>query len=351
MAIDWIIAGGLASGALAGAAARFGRLCTMGAIEDALIGRDFRGAKAWGVAIACAIAFTGAGSALGLVNVTGSSYRTDSLHVLGVVIGGLMFGLGMTLAGTCSFGLLVRAGGGDLRAAVTAAILGASAAAVTSGLLAPLREPLLGIGRIPLDLPLSSPLLTSIALAAGAALVLPAALDRRLWRRPRLLLSALALGLAVAIGWAATSQAVDALSLTRPETLSFVAPLARLLLQLVDRPYLSIGFGGFAALGAIAGSVAVAAWRGDIRFEAFDDAREMGRHAGGAVLMGFGGVLAQGCTIGQGVSAASVLSLSAPLFIAAVIIGARIGLWHLIDGEIKWWPGRQLRRVFRSTLM
>ena len=68
-------------------------------------------------------------------------------------------------------------------------------------------------------------------------------------------------------------------------------------------------------IGVVFGSFVVSTSRGEFRWEAFDDQREMRRHLLGALLMGFGGVLARGCTIGQGLSAASTLALTAPVAI------------------------------------
>jgi uncharacterized membrane protein YedE/YeeE len=84
--------------------------------------------------------------------------------------------------------------------------------------------------------------------------------------------------------------------------------------------------------GVVVGSLAVAVLRREARWEAFDDPREMRRHLIGSVCMGLGGVLAQGCTIGQGMSAASVLAFSAPLAVLGMVIGARLGLAWLIEG-------------------
>ena len=146
MAVNWVIVGGFLCGVLAGGASRYGRLCTMSAIEDALAGRDFRGAKAWGIAIVVAIAATQLMAAVQLIDLAHTPYAGDRVHILGTILGGAIFGLGMTLVGTCSFGLLVRAGGGDLRAAVAALIVGVVAIAMTAGGLAHLRAPLLAVG-------------------------------------------------------------------------------------------------------------------------------------------------------------------------------------------------------------
>jgi uncharacterized protein len=262
------------------------------------------------------------------------------LHLLGIVLGGLLFGLGMTLAGTCSFGLVVRAGTGDMRAAVTAVFVGIFAFAATSGVLAPVRETLVSIGVIQANPSLVQHLADKFGNSgrallplAGTLLIVAIVLDRRLRSRPRLLFGSSCLGLAIMLGWFTTSRAVDAMSLDRPESLSFVAPVGRALLQVMVEPFRNVGFGVAALVGVVLASFAVAALRGDIRWEAFDDATEMRRHLAGAALMGLGGVLGQGCTIGQGLSAGSTLALSAPIFIAAVVVGARLGLWHLLDGH------------------
>ena len=352
MAIDWVIVGGLSCGALAGGAARFGRLCTMSAVEDALVGRDYRGAKAWGLAIAGSVLATQVLGWLGWVDLARSPYAASQLHVLGTVLGGFLFGLGMTFVGTCSFGLLVRAGGGDLRAAVSAMIVGIVAIAATAGALSAGREALLSVGSVnfaayggsSIDGLLGNVVGTRGAqamLACVLALLIIAPLaDRRLRNRRRLLIGSVLMGMAIVAGWLATSFAVDALALDRPESLSFVAPVGRALLQFMMEPFRNIGFGVSAAAGALGASLIIAVWRREFRWEAFDDAIEMRRHLLGAALMGMGGILAQGCTIGQGLSAASTLAISAPIFIASVLVGAKLGLAYLIEGRAMWRLGR-----------
>lgn len=351
MPIDWVIVGGFVCGALAGAAARYGRLCTMSAIEDALAGRDYRGAKAWGLAAAVAVALTQFLSSMGWVNLTGSVYSGSTVHILGTLLGGLLFGIGMTLVGTCAFGLLVRSGSGDLRAAVAAVAVGVVAMSATAGPVARVRQPLLGLGVVDLrhwtvpslrDVPSASwrAVVAAGLVAVCVALILAPLLDAKMRRRPRLLLGAVGMGLAVALGWLITSNAVASLTLDRPQSLSFVAPVGRALLQLMMEPFRDLGFGVASALGVVTASTAVALRRRELRWEAFDDPVEMRRHLLGAAFMGLGGVLAQGCTIGQGMSALSTLAVSAPLFIVAVLAGAKIGLGHLIEGRSLWRLGR-----------
>ena len=347
----WLAIGGFLVGLIAGAAARYGRLCSMGAIEDALIGGDFRAAKAWGLALAVAMLGTlGVGRWLGL-DFAASVYTSGTLDVAGAVLGGALFGLGMALAGTCSFGLLVRAGGGDLRAMVSAIVIGISAFAFTAGALAPVRAMLTGLASVDLE-PFGGPLVSGIAARAwpqyaailafvipgamAVVLIMAAAFDRRLRRRPRLLSASVALGCAIAAGWAVTGIAIDALETTRLESLSFVAPVGRALLQLMSDSLREVGFGVASVAGVLLGASTVALAKDDIRWEAFDDPREMRRHLVGAVLMGLGGVLARGCTIGQGMSAASVLAISALLVMLGVVIGAKLGLMFLLEGRSLW---------------
>ncbi|MGE0516812.1 MAG: YeeE/YedE family protein, partial [Hyphomicrobiaceae bacterium] len=270
------------------------------------------------------------------------------LHLFESLVGGGMFGLGMTLVGTCSFGLVVRAGGGDLRALVSAMIVGIFAYAVTAGLLFPAREmvadigvlDLTSFGRASLDRLLAEAVGENVARVAapiGFAMLGAIALtDKRVLKRPRLIASAVLLGLAVAGGWFATSMAIEAMTATRVESLSFVAPAGRALLQFMALPLRDVNFGVAAVIGALLASFAVAVAKREIRWEAFDDAREMRRHFAGAALMGIGGVLARGCTVGQGLTAASVLALSALPFIIGVLIGAQAGLKFLIEGTALW---------------
>ncbi len=347
----WLLAGGFVCGFAAGAAARYGRVCSMSAVEDALVGRDFRAAKAWGLALAVALVLTQILSMFWPLDWTASVYGAPVLDMLGTFVGALIFGFGMALVGTCSFGLLVRAGSGDMRAVVSACVVGISAFTVTAGVLAPLR--LLLTTPLTVDTtPFGGPMISGIAgqlfgidrgqagLAAAFALafvlVATAVLDRRLRRRPRLLLAAVVMGASIAGGWLVTAMALERLDTARLESLSFVVPVGRLLVQIMTDQLRDASFGVAAVVGVVAGACATAIMKKEVRWEAFDDVREMRRHMLGAFLMGIGGVLARGCTIGQGMSAASALAISAPIVVVGVIVGAKIGLSLLLEGRAIW---------------
>ncbi|MCG6904765.1 MAG: YeeE/YedE family protein, partial [Rhodobacter sp.] len=130
---------GLIGGVLLGLAARLGRFCTLGAIEDLLYqGSDVR-MRMWGVAIATATAGSFALIGLGLLPAEKTLYLGLAWNPLASILGGLMFGYGMALAGNCGFGALARLGGGDLRSFVIVVVMGLAAYVTLSGPLAGLR--------------------------------------------------------------------------------------------------------------------------------------------------------------------------------------------------------------------
>lgn len=337
-----LIIGGFVCGLLAGIAARYGRLCSMSAVEDAVIGGSWRGMKAWGLALSIAIILTQLAAWLDLFHPPSSMYATASLDWPSALMGGIVFGFGMALTGTCSFGLLVRLGGGDLRALISSLFVGIAAFAFSSGILSPLRQTITGLSTISLGSPNEAllPGLIEANFGKTAALFIcgyivffllsSAFSDGRLLRRPRLMVSGVILGAAIAGGWAVTGYSYFNMDTARIESLSFVAPTGKILLEVMSPRLQDAAFGIVSVLGVICGSLVVSAARQEIQWEAFDDAREMRRHLVGAVLMGVGGVLAKGCTIGQGLTAGSVLSVLVPLTLIGIFIGAKLGLAVLL---------------------
>jgi uncharacterized protein len=352
-----LILGGLACGFLAGGAAQFGRLCTFSAIEDAVTARDYRRARAFVLALLTALCTSQALVAAGVLDLSANPYAQPRIEVLGLILGASLFGLGMSLVGTCGFGLLMRIGTGDLRALMSAVVLGIAAAAATGGLLSPVRLAIASLWsvetaglpwpRVPWAatgfIGVTSSVLISMALSAS--LLAWTMSSVRFRRRRNLILAGIGLGTAVTFGWIVTGILADPFGTQRLESLTFVAPLARVLLLTMGETITGAGFAVASVAGVVLGSFAVAWWRDERRWEAFDDAREMRRHLIGAVLMGFGGVLARGCTIGQGLSAASTLSVTAPIAILFMILGARLGLLYLIEGRSLWSSGHRKTKV------
>jgi uncharacterized membrane protein YedE/YeeE len=358
----WLVGGGLAVGASIGFAARYARLCSFGAIEDALMGEDTRRLRVFALALGIAILGTQALIIAGWLDVRLTTYAPPALPVVAIAIGGVMFGLGMALVGTCGFGSLVRLGNGDLRSLVVILIFGAAAYATLRGFLAGLRIDYLEALALPMPDATRAELASVLSRAFGAdvrPLVAPAlglglglglcwlAIgDPRLRRTPRLMAAGTVLGLAVVAGWLITITASDEFAAApRPQSLTFVSTVGKTLYAGIFHPVGFADFGVATVLGVVIGSFLAGLVNREWRWEAFDDDREMRRHMSGAVLMGIGGILAGGCTVGQGITAGSVLSLSWPLAVGGIVVGARLGIAILVEGSTRDALGRGWRSL------
>ena len=330
---------GLSGGLVLGLAARLGDFCTLGALESAVYGKDQKRLRLWGVVLAVAILGTQLGAMAGLVDVGASFYHTIAWNPLASIAGGLLFGYGMALAGNCGFGALVRFGGGDLRALVIVVTMGIFGFVAMAGPLAPLRVALFpqpvatgpqGIVHDMAGLGLPPALVVVVLVAA----LLAWALSHAGLRRSRgMLVWGVAAGLAVVWTFAGTSWLHDlSLGAVGVEGPSYTAPVGRTLIWLMTSTAGGITFSVGSVVGVMAGALAGSLWRGMFRWEACEDPRELGRQVGGAVLMGIGGVIAMGCSVGQGVSAFAALAWSAPVTLAAMAAGAWFGLRQLIGG-------------------
>ncbi|MDX1785911.1 MAG: YeeE/YedE family protein [Roseovarius sp.] len=338
----WLVALiGFGGGVLLGLASRLGRFCTLGAIEDFLYqGSDTR-LRMWGLAIGLAGVLSFLAALLGLLDPSQTIYHLAAFSPLAHVVGGLLFGYGMSLAGNCGLGALARAGGGDLRSFVIVLVMGIAAYVALSGPLAQLRVALVDATTLHTGARSYADLIApSGGVAANVAgLVICAAFTlAALWSRAFLaeratLFWAAVVAVAVATGWIGTQWVADT-GFGAQAVLShtFTAPLGETVLFVMTSSGGGISFGIGSVAGVLAGAFAGSLIKGRFRWEACEDPRELKRQILGAVLMGGGAVLALGCTIGQGISAMSVLALGAPLTLGAIFIGAMIGLRQLIEG-------------------
>ena len=333
----WLLAAmGFLGGIALGLAARLGRFCTLGALEDFQYGHETVRLRMWGLALGSAITGTFLAAAFGWLDVSTAIYLTEAPPLLAAATGGLIFGLGMALAGNCGFGALARLGGGEMRSFVVVVVIGVSALATASGVLSPLRlamfpEPSVqGIsitGALGRATGLSP---TALGLAIGLAIC---ALSARTggWR----ILWGLPVGLAIAGGLIGTHYvAAHGFEPVAVRSHSFSAPIGETFIWLMLSSGLSPSFASGSVLGVLAGAVAGSRIRGVFRWQACDDHRELHRQIVGAAMMGFGAVLSLGCSIGQGISAFAVLGLSAPVTLAAIWIGGWIGLRVLVEGRM-----------------
>jgi uncharacterized membrane protein YedE/YeeE len=333
---------GLLGGIALGLAARLGRFCTLGAIEDLLYGGSDTRLRMWVLTIGTAITGSFALIGLGLLDPDLSFYLSIRWMPAASVVGGLMFGYGMALAGNCGYGAIARLGGGDLRSFVIVLVMGVSAFAVLYGPLAPLRNLLFPQTPVTSDIPpglahhlaaFSGLPLAGIGIAIGLVVCLAALSSSSLRTKPKLVFWAMVVGLAIVSGWAGT-QWVHATGFDQLPVVShsFSAPVGESILFAMTgnlRP-LSFAVGSVAGvwLGAFIGSLI----KGHFRWEACEDPRELRRQILGAAIMGAGAVIALGCTVGQGMTAFSLLAISAPVTFLAIFAGAALGLRQLIEG-------------------
>ena len=331
---------GLGGGVLLGLAARIGRFCTLGAIEDFFYQNDDTRLRMWGVAISVSILGSFALIGTGLLPVEKTLYLGAVWHPLGSVIGGLMFGYGMALAGNCGYGALARLGGGDLRSFVIVVVMGLAAYVTLSGPLAALRVWLFppiaasnpqGFGHFLGESLGVSPV--AVGTFIGIILLVESLRPTNFRRKFAAVAWAAVVGLAVVSGWAGTAWVADiGFDAVPVGSHTFAAPVGEAMLYAMTSSGNSLSFGIGSVGGVLAGAFIGSLIKGHFRWEACDDPRELRRQILGAALMGVGAVLAAGCTIGQGVSAFSLLAFSAPVTFGAILLGAWFGLRQLIEG-------------------
>jgi uncharacterized protein len=261
--------------------------------------------------------------AAGLVSFDGHRFLAAELPVLAIVAGGLLFGAGMVLTRGCASRLTVLFASGNLRAGLVLLIFAVTAHATLKGVLAPLRTSL-GSVTLPLGEGASLAALPGGALvwsALIAATALAIALRSRV--RPLHLGLALLLGLLVPLGWVGTGFVLfDEFDPIAFESLSFTAPFADTLFWTVASTSIGAGFGVGLVGGTLAGALVSSLAGRRFEWQSFDSPRQTGRYAAGAVLMGVGGVLAGGCTVGAGLAGVPTLSVAALLAILAIAGGA-----------------------------
>ena len=343
-----------------GAVAQRVNFCTMGAISDAANFGDWRRMRMWVLAIAVAIAGAAALQALGQIDLGKSLYTGSRIAWLSMIVGGFLFGFGMTLASGCGSKTLIRIGGGNLKSLIVLVFLGISAYMTLKGVFAVWRTAALDGVRIDVGAPSSD--LPSVLAAWGLPAAMKAWLPyaaaagiaawvfaNREFRATReMIVGGLVIGAIIVAGWYVSGHlgflAEDPKTLEerfvatnsgRMESFSFVAPVAYLLELLVYWTDASrvLTFGIAAVLGTIVGSAAMALAMKTFRWEGFATTEDLANHVTGGILMGFGGVTALGCTIGQGLSGVSTLALGSFLAFFSIVAGCvaalRYQMWRL----------------------
>jgi uncharacterized membrane protein YedE/YeeE len=331
-----------------GAIAQKTHFCTMGAVADIVNMEDWNRMRMWLLAIGVAILGSAALHAAGQIDLDKSIYRTPNFTWLSYLVGGACFGVGMVLASGCGGKTLIRIGGGNLKSLVVFMVLGLVAYMTMRGIFGVFRVNVLEKAVITFpggqDVPallvaLGMEAKTAFLLAViviGGGLTAFSLLKRDFWTLDNLL-AGLGIGLTVVAAWYVSGhlgyiaehpdtleEAFVATNSGRMEALSFVAPQAYTLelLMLWSDTSRTVTFAIATALGVIAGSFAWSILTRSFRWEGFAGIEDTANHLLGAALMGFGGVVAMGCTVGQGISGFSTLALGSIVTFLAIVAGS-----------------------------
>ena len=356
--------GGFFLGFVFGAVANRTNFCTMGSVSDVVNMGSWGRMRMWLLAIAVAIIGTHALQLAGLIDLSKSFYTRPNFTWLSYILGGFLFGVGMTLGSGCGSKTLVRLGGGSLKSVVVFVFFGIAAYMTLKGLFAIWRTTLLdpvaidlgrhGIARQ--DLPTLLAALTGgsvralelgVALAIAGALLVFVFKDREFRASFDHILGGTVIGLTIVGGWYVTGHIgfaenpqtlEDTFFGTNSrtiESLSYTAPVGFTieLLMLWSDKSLTVTFGVAAVIGIVLGSAAYALASRTFRWEGFAGTEDTAMHVIGGILMGFGGVTALGCTIGQGLTGFSTLALGSILVFLAIVAGSALTMkwqyWRL----------------------
>ena len=331
-------------GAAFGVAARLGRFCLLRGLRQSLeldtsVPRNSAPAlQAFALAVAVALLASQGLQWMDWVDLGQAQIVRPNFSAWAVALGGAIFGLGMVLTNACGARSLVLLAGGNLRSLVAVVFLALGAQASSTGVLVPLRQWLQGIAPSALDSATVPQYLLANGWSGGTAYmtsaVLPALLlatyalyrpDLR--RSPLQALCAVVIGLLVAVGWwiSATVE-VDPFDPAKLNALSFISPISETLLYVQVAVGREFSAASALVLGVLAGAATAAQLTRTARWEGFNNPSHLAKTAIGGVLMGFGGLLAAGCSLGQGVSGVSTLAWATGPAVLGIVVGALLAL-------------------------
>jgi uncharacterized membrane protein YedE/YeeE len=309
-------------GALFGVLAQITRFC----FRRAVVGEDRRAAAGvWLTALAVAVLGTQAAVTAGWISFDDHRFMVSDMPVLAIAVGGLLFGAGMVLTRGCVSRLTVLTGSGNLRAAFVLLVFAVVAHMTLKGVLAPLRTSL-GAVTVPMgDYTTLAALPGGGWLWSGVIAIAALGFALRSGNRAGMLALAVLIGLLVPAAWVGTGFILyDDFDPIAMESLSFTSPAADTLFWSIASTSIAPGFGTGLLGGVLLGALAASLTFGGFQWQSFDSARQTGRYTLGAALMGVGGVLAGGCTLGAGLSGVPTLSVAALLAIATIALGAKL---------------------------
>jgi uncharacterized protein len=312
--------------------------CLMSGLRGWWAQGDGRLIRTYALALGVAIAASQLLAAAGIVDLGKSIYLQPSFSAPLMFFGGLLFGYGMVLSNGCGARALVLLGRGNLRSFVVVVVLGIVAEMTLKGLIAPARIAALQESQVTATLISVPALLSSMGfseiaahmLAASvmsAALIVFAFAHLPFRRSPGQIAAGLVVGILIAAGWFATGYlGADEFNPTPVTSLTFIAPIADALQYVMLSTGSALNFGIVTVFGVFAGSLVTALATGRFHWEGYTSPRHMLRSAGGGALMGAGGVMAYGCSIGQGLTGLSTLALASFVAVAGILAGTAVGL-------------------------
>jgi uncharacterized protein len=333
-----VILTGLAIGLIYGAVGLLSGFCLMSSMRGYLADGDGRLVRTYALAIAVAMAASQFLAGSGTVDLGRSIYLQQSFSAPVLFLGGLLFGYGMVLSNGCGSRALVLLGRGNLRSFVVVIVLAIAAQMTLKGLIAPARIALVQASQATVSVNSLPALLSTLGLGENASRALATALivaaliffafaHTAFRRSPGQIAAGIVVGLLIAGGWFATGYlSADDFNPVPVTSLTFVAPIADALQYAMLSTGLTLNFGIATVAGVLAGSLVTALATGRFHLEGYMSPRHMLRSAGGAALMGIGGVMAFGCSIGQGLTGLSTLALASFVAVAGILLGTTAGL-------------------------
>ena len=353
LSIAAVISGyGFIAGIIFGATAQRTNFCTMGALSDIVFMNNWSRLRAWLLAIAIAIILSQTLHLNGIVDLNKSIYLTPNLGWGGGIIGGLIFGFGMTMAGGCGNKTLVRLGAGNLKSLIVFIFMGIFAYMTLRGLIGPVRLALESATIINLKesgvttqgLPeifanyiniKEQSLRPFISGIFSLALFIFCFKNQEFRNSPKDISAGCIIGVLIPIAWYITGVlGKDDFEPVPLTSFSFVAPSGNSIQYLMTFTGSTINFGIATVGGVIFGSFLMSISRREFRVESFNSTDDFLRHILGASLMGIGGVFALGCTIGQGVTGMSTLAIGSMITLTAILIGGIYGLKYLEEDSL-----------------
>jgi uncharacterized membrane protein YedE/YeeE len=329
---------GFAIGLAFGAIGLLSGFCLMSSLRDWWTAHDGRKVRSYALALAVAMLGTQFIAGAGIVDIAKSIYLLPSFSAPVMFAGGVIFGFGMVLSNGCASRALVLLGKGNLRSLVVIAILGIAAQMTLKGLIAPARLAILQWTQTSPRAVSVPALLASFGLAdnaariavtliVGGALLIFAFSDRRFRQSPLQVFAGLAVGMLVTAGWLTTGWlGADEFNPIPVSSLTFVSPVADTLQYAMLSTGLTLNFGIAVVSGVFTGSLITALLTGRFALEGYNSAQHMLRSVSGAAMMGIGGAMAYGCSVGQGLTGLSTLAMPSFIAAAGIVAGAAAGI-------------------------